>query len=52
MDVKRLPQMTRVENRHSTEVKKDANIGLKDESEHVEEPVLVVGLDLLLVLLL
>jgi hypothetical protein len=42
----------RAENRHSTDVKEDANIELKDGSERVKEPVLVAGLDLLLVLLL
>ena len=44
--------MTRAENRHSTDVKEDANVGLKDRPEHVKEPILVVRLDLLLALLL
>ena len=42
----------RAETRHGTDVKEDARVGSKNGSKRVKEPVLVVGLELLLVLLL
>jgi len=53
VDGERLPQMiNRVEARYGNNVKEDANVGSKNGSERVKEPVLAVGVDLLLVVLL
>jgi hypothetical protein len=41
-----------IETRYGTDVKKDANVGSKNGTGHVKEPVPVVGVDLLPALLL
>ena len=53
VDVECFAQMiNRVGTRHGTDVKENANVGLKNRSQRVKEPVLNAGVHLLLVLLL